>query len=278
MAIHYGSAVMKMVVNEETPPLVKIQDCKDGKFCYFPHDFYIGGSLERYGEYVGDESEFMLQYIKEGDRVVEVGANIGCHTVAFAKAVGPTGQVFAFEPQRIIFQMLCANLALNAIWNVHTAHMGLGTAERTACVYPFDYAKGNNFGGGMIVPEGGEPVQIMPLDRFNLARCDFIKIDVEGMEAEVLRGARGVISQHRPIIYMENDREEKKKTLIDMMRVMNYDLYWHIPPLFRVNNWRNNPVNDYGNIVSINMLCLPKEKNIPAPKGLTRIANAGVLE
>jgi FkbM family methyltransferase len=283
MAIHYGSAVLHAkldLADPEPAPLVEIKECRHGNFVYFPHDFYIGGSLDRYGEYVEDEGEFMLQYIKSGDIVVEVGANIGCHTVPIARKVAPDGRVFAFETQRIIFQMLCANLSINAIWNVNAMHIGLGASESLQCVYPFDYAKGNNFGGGMLIPSGGDPVQVLPLDKYALQRCDFIKIDVEGMEAEVINGANLTIWKHRPIIYMENDRPEKVKrdALIDLMlNKMDYNLYWHKPALFRVNNWRGNPQNDFGHVVSINMLCLPKEKNLPHPAGLERIVHSGEL-
>ena len=59
---------------------------------------------------------------RDGYISLDVGANIGCHTVPFAKLVGESGRVVAFEPQRLVFQNLCANLALNALTNVYVYH------------------------------------------------------------------------------------------------------------------------------------------------------------
>ena len=82
------------------------------------HDLYIGRSLDLYGEYSEGEIDLFGQIVQPGQVVVEVGANIGAHTVFLAHRSGPAARVLAFEPQRIVFQTLCANLALNSITNV----------------------------------------------------------------------------------------------------------------------------------------------------------------
>ena len=86
------------------------------------HDQHIGRSLDLYGEWAESELELLGLFIKPGDLVVDVGANIGTHTVFFAQRAGATGQVYALEPQRIVFQSLCANLALNGLLNVRAFH------------------------------------------------------------------------------------------------------------------------------------------------------------
>jgi len=266
MTIHYAEAVLHMVKPEEpkapTVPEVHIRKCRHGLMAFFPHDFYLGGALERYGEYAEEESKLLLSYINEGDFVVEVGANIGCHTVALARKVGNAGRVLAFEPQRIIFQMLCANLSINALWNVMAERVALGEAPGVLQVPPVDYASPGNFGGVALGTVGAEPVQVVKLDAYALARCNLLKIDVEGMELEVLRGAVDTITRTRPILYVENDRQEKSAALVAFLRALNYDLYWHLPPLFSPDNWQANQVNDFGGVVSANMLCLPHERGI----------------
>ena len=270
MTLHQASAVLRPAFPRPEPVgLVKVQACRYGQMLYFPHDIFIGGSLERYGEYVEEETQMLLRYCKAGDIVVEVGANIGCHTVPLAQHVTNAGRVFAFEPQRIIYQMLCGNLAINTVWNVIAERVALGAASGILYVPPVNYAESGNFGSVTMGSEGGEPVQMLTLDAYNFTRCDLIKIDVEGMELEVLRGAEQTIRRLRPVLYVENDREDKKEALIRYLYyTLDYDLYWHCPPLFAADNFRGDLVNVFRQeglqICSINMLCLPREKREPS--------------
>ena len=78
---------------------------------------------------------------------MEIGANIGSHTVPLAQWAGPEGQVFAFEPQRIVFQTLCANVALNNLVNVYCLQQAVGSESGSIIVPNLDYQVENNFGG-----------------------------------------------------------------------------------------------------------------------------------
>ena len=139
--------------------------------------------------------------LREGSIVVEAGANVGAHTLFLARKVGPTGFVFAMEPQRIVFQTLCGNLALNSITNVAALHVAVGSAAGRIIVPRLDYATANNFGGlGLGRYEQGEAVGVITIDSLGLDRCHLIKADVEGMEEEVLRGAEQTIARCRPIL------------------------------------------------------------------------------
>ncbi|HZK98573.1 MAG TPA: FkbM family methyltransferase [Caulobacteraceae bacterium] len=102
--------------------------CRRGPMLYNRNDQYVGASLARYGEFSRGESDLFGQIVRPGATVVEGGANIGVHTVEFSQRVGPGGSVWAFEPQRIVFQTLCANLALNSCVNVRAFQAGLGVA------------------------------------------------------------------------------------------------------------------------------------------------------
>ena len=235
---------------------------------YFPHDHYIGGSLDTYGEYVEEECEFLLRGVPVGGFVVEVGANIGCHTIPLAKRVGPAGRVLAFEPQRVIFQMLCGNLAINGLWNVMAECAALGEGDGVTRVPVVDYSTAGNFGAVSLCPEQlsadnpYEFVTMRTLDSFGLSRCDLIKIDVEGMELEVLQGAQDTIMTHRPLLYVENDRPEKQRALVSYIRDLDYDPYWHIPMLYNPKNFRGHAENIFGNVASFNMACCPSEREV----------------
>jgi FkbM family methyltransferase len=226
---------------------------------YNVHDKYIGRSLDLYGEFSEGEVEVFRQIVKPGAVILEVGANIGAHTVFLARAVAPEGRVFAFEPQRLVYQTLCANLALNSITNVSCWHAAVGRAAGEVLVPVLDYAQPNNFGGVSLgATREGEAVPVLTIDSLQLTRCALIKVDVEGMEREVLEGAVATIQRCKPLLYVENDRREKSAALIQTVDALGYALFWHRPPLFNPKNFAGNPDNVFGRIISANMLCCPK--------------------
>jgi len=254
----------------------QLQSCRHGTFLYNRNDLYIGRSLELYGEWSEGEVALFQPLIRPGDVVVEVGANIGTHTVFFAKAVGATGSVLAIEPQRIVFQTLCANLALNSITNVHSYAIALGEAPGFAQIPALDYHQLNNYGGVSLSQKAtgeqavGESVQIATLDSFVIPQCRLLKIDVEGMELEVLKGATETIQRCQPILYIENDRKDKANALIQHLVALGYALYWHCPPIFNPENFYQNPSNVFGKTISVNMLGLKPEHGITI-NGLERV-------
>lgn len=255
-------------MGEDVAPLhqagdLRMKVCRHGAFLYNINDIYIGRSLDLYGELSESEVAVFGQLLKPGMTAIDIGANIGCHTVYIAKAVGDGGQVLAFEPQRQVFQILCANVALNALGNVRAWQAALGTEAGEIVVPPVRYDRQGNFGGVALGGhEKGETVPVMTLDSLPLHNCHFIKIDVEGMEAQVLEGGRDLIARLRPVLYVENDRPEKSRTLIETLFAMDYRLFWHFPPLFNPDNFFGAKENVFGRIVSRNMLCLPKESRI----------------
>ena len=241
--------------------LTKLKQCRYGPMLFLQTDRYVGGSLDAYGEYCHGESVVFEQMVSKGQTIVEIGANIGAHTVHLAKLVGPAGRVVAFEPQRVIFQILCANIALNDCFNVQTLNAASGSEPGKLLVPPVDYGHPeSNFGGvSLIGIEHGEEVPIIPLDSLPLSSLRVLKVDVEGMETPVLQGARNHIARFRPIIYVENDRPEQSPGLIRLIQEMGYNLWWHLPALFNPDNANGRTDNIFGAVCSINMICLPAE-------------------
>lgn len=234
----------------------RLRRTRHGTLLYNPRDRYVGRSVEMYGEYSQEEAALFNSLLKPGAIALDVGAHIGPHTLVLADRVGPEGAVLAFEPQRVLFQMLCANLALNNRTNVYPYHAAVGAREDTIFVPQLDYTVENNFAGMALGGyQQGEKVRLLTIDGLELQRCDFMKVDVEGMELEVLKGAQKTIARFRPALYVENDREEKAAALVRYIRSLDYDLYWHRPPLFNPHNYAGNPKNVFAGIVSINMLC-----------------------
>ena len=101
-----------------------------------------------------------------------------------------------------------------------------------------------------------------------LPRVDFIKMDIEGMEKLALQGAEETIKTCKPILYVENDREEKSKELIEFIDSLDYVIYKHLAPLYNPNNYYNDKedvfINESGmQIVSGNVFCHHKDVQCP---------------
>jgi len=238
------------------------------------NDTFIGASLRKYGEYSKDEMDLFAWFIQPGMTVLEGGANIGAHTVGLSQIVGPTGRVFAFEPQRLMFQTLCGNLALNSCVNVHAFQAALGDKAGQLCVPAPAADRATNFGGvSLIGCTQGEVTPVSIIDDLQLADCDFIKLDVEGMEVEALAGASGTVQARRPFIYAENDRRDRSEALLSLLMSWEYRLYWHSPRLFSEDNFNRDPQNIFGRMASLNVFCVPREKGVLV-KGLEEITSA----
>jgi hypothetical protein len=122
-----------------------------------------------------------------------------------------------------------------------------------------DYSQAGNFGGVSLgSAENGELATVVTIDSLNLPSCQFIKIDVEGMERDVIEGAMSTIQKFRPRLYVENDRAGKSRALINRLLGLDYRLYWHLPSLFSSDNLFGEKENVLGNVVSVNMLCIPR--------------------
>lgn len=244
----------------------RLMRCRHGALLFNRNDMYIGRSLERYGEFSELEVKLFEQVLRPGMTVVEAGANIGAHTVVFGQRVGPTGRVIAYEPQRLVFQVLCANLAVNGLTNVVAKQAGLGAATGTVSVPVLSAERRENFGGVSLLSTAGssesETVPVETLDGLRLTSCQFLKVDVEGMELDVLNGGDSLLRRLRPVVYVENDRAEQSPALIEGLLRRDYRLFWHLPALFHVENFTGESENLFPGVVSVNMLGLPRELEI----------------
>ena len=181
-----------------------------GLFLHNRHDYGYPWSN---GDPNFTEIEFLLQFVH--GTVIDVGANIGTHTIPYARAADV---VYAFEPQKDCYNLLCANLVLNGIRNVETINAGLGAITCAMPMLSYDPGGVHSAAGLMVgVDEsnvvfvdttetntlGSYSVGVAPLDMFGIKDVSFIKIDVEGFELEVLKGAVETIKESRPIIFVE---------------------------------------------------------------------------
>jgi FkbM family methyltransferase len=272
---------MTRSANEFGPPVAildpdgfnELRQCRTGPVLYNKYDIYVGGSLKKYGEFSWAEQQLFQQVVTKGMLVVEVGANIGAHTVELARMIGRSGQLHAFEPQRLVFQNLCANIALNQLTNVFAYQMALGESAGTILVPPMDPSAGFNNGGEALVGvDAGESVPLSMLDMLDLPACHFIKADVEGMEVEVIKGALSTIERFRPLLFVENDRAERSEELLSMLFELDYEMYWHLARIFNPDNHAGDPEDIFPSIVAINVFCFPKERPV-AIEGMRKVTS-----
>jgi FkbM family methyltransferase len=261
---------MRALILDELSALVS---GRDGTYLVNRRDTYIGKSIEIYGEHGGLESAFLKSLVKAGDHVIEVGANIGAHTVGLAKAVGAQGRVDAYEAQRTCYALLQAQIALNHLHNTYAHRMAVGRVTSKLWAPAINYAEPGNFGGVALSSDqtaNSEPVEVVTLDdRISDRPCSLLKIDVEGMEEDVICGAAKLISRHHPLLYVENDRIDKSNSLVALLLKLGYRLWWHIPMLYNPDNFFGIQENAYGNIASFNMFCCCEIH--PATVGLMEI-------
>lgn len=203
------------------------------------NDSYIGKDLYWKGRWCGSELSLLKDFIHEGSVVIEGGANIGSHTVDLCRMAGSSGKVLAFEPQRIIFQELVCNIALNNIPNAYCYNQGLGNQKTRLPVPQVDYYKPNNFGAVSLdksypmaaqlasSQESREDVDIITIDSLSLLQLDVIKLNVEGMEKSVLEGGEKTIRKFAPVIYMESWRDSYGVEARSYLRSLGYSLYRH---------------------------------------------------
>ena len=264
---------------------------RHGRFMHLTNDA-IGQVLSLYGEWAEPETRLLTGLVRPGDTVIDVGAHIGTLTVPLAKAVGPTGHVLAVEPQIPLYQLLCANLALNGLLNVRTQHVLMGAEPGFVTLPRFDYAQTSNYGAISFSEDAVEAtpatdrLALLTLDSLtdHLSACRLVKIDVEGMEAKVIDGAAALIGRTRPLVYAEVNTEVAFNALAERAERHGYRMLWHCFHGFNPENAFGNPRNVYGDYGDANVLMVPREMAIDLPlpeaRGFAEVHDLypGVLE
>lgn len=158
--------------------------------------------------------------------ILDIGANIGTFTTWMAKAF-PNGEIHSFEPQMAVFQLLCGNIAVNNLYNVRTYNFALGKQQEKLEVFEPNYFINDDFGTFSLldkvvtnVTEKKLIVQVNTVDWFvdfyKLPKVDLLKIDVEGMDVDVLRGSINTIAEQQPGIFIEH--YDSRKSVLEEIK------------------------------------------------------------
>jgi FkbM family methyltransferase len=175
---------------------------------------FLPGQRKGFGKFIfafrecyEPELAYLERVLSAGKVFIDVGANFGVYTIVASKLVGETGKVIAFEPTAQSFAILQQNLKLNHLANVRAFQVALAETRRKAWLYYGWDPVGNSLGMDPHCGGDGEEVQVETLDNMlektGIGRVDVIKVDVEGAEELVLRGATRSLIRHSPVVIFE---------------------------------------------------------------------------
>lgn len=224
---------MKQITKE-----LKVVQSPNGNFLVDVRDM-IGNVIANQGSWEPHLQDFYAHYIEESDHIIDAGANIGYLAVQFAKRCN---KVYAFEPQRYIFNQLCANVLLNDLDNrVETHRLALGDKISTGQLWSIeneDFGQVWNYGGRGLEWEHSvhkstgeireqDIVDIVTLDSFDIKKCDLLKLDVQGFEWQLISGAKSLIESTLPVVLLESapERSDNDKKVLDYFKNLDYSCY-----------------------------------------------------
>ncbi len=239
-----------------------IVSARYGKMQIIDNDSVISRSLRLYGEWAQDEIDLLTSFIRAGSVVVDAGAFIGTHARAFSAIVGASGKIFAFEPRQETAAVLSQNAELATVRNIVVLGAALGASENCLTIPRLHFDGTGNFGASTLgLPENEddarETVVVRPLDYYGLDRIDFLKIDVEGMELDVLEGARETVERCQPVIFVEANSLESAAPIIQWCRKENYKIYGVLSAAYNASNFAGNSENIFASAQETGMLLVP---------------------
>jgi FkbM family methyltransferase len=149
------------------------------------------------------ENQHHIELIKSNGVVVDAGANVGVFSI-FVATKHPDSTIYAFEPTPSTFAVLKENTKYYP--NIKVFNCGLGDKNETSTIVTAAHSGGNYIG------VGGSPIEVKTIDGLNIP-MDFLKIDTEGYEANILKGAAETIKKYKPILALSayhkpNDKKE----------------------------------------------------------------------
>ena len=229
----FSKKLYKLFLAGRVMPIIDFVDNDIGKFYGITNDYlfkFIKNNLWHEKHFF----ELANLLIKENFNIIDLGANIGSHTVLCAK-LALKGRVFSFEPQSLTYSLLQANIINNNCDNVQTYNMA--ASNNTGDIISMDifsyYGEQVNNGGLRVnIDNGmGDKAITIRIDDLILPKIDFLKIDIQGSEYIALKGMKNIINKDRPILFLEVEEQHLKslgsssKQLIELLLSYNYALY-----------------------------------------------------
>jgi len=217
-------------------PRISKVECNDADYLLFSTGDIISNTLFRTGiweEHILGISKFIISGIEQ-PLIIDIGANLGAYSIPLAKHIQHIGgEVIGFEPQRIVYYQLCGNIIINRLDNYQALNNALGEESGYIDIPEIDYETNHNIGAFSLdkkyrqhhgietsIKNSYKKVKLVKLDNFQTDRSPaLIKIDVEGLELNVLKGGIDFLDRHNypPLLFeawnFEWFKEDKEKLM-----------------------------------------------------------------
>jgi len=252
---------------EKLKPNLVGTETRVGTIAVYKNDNVISYALRLYGEYCHAEIEIMSNFLNEKSLYVDIGTNIGYHVLGIHKNTG--AKCLGFEPHPNHFAVASYNC--QDYTDIALVNAAVSDSAGDVILTDFDVDKVTNY-GEVKSPDDTEQKTItspsVKLDDINLSGCTLIKIDVEGNELRVLKGAEQTIEKFKPVILYEAMDVEVWKECVSFMISKGYKQYWVVSKTTPMGETfkpktENNP---FGNSSVPSVLCIPE--GIIQPKNL----------
>jgi len=242
--------VRLFVPPEKCQAIREIRVIRDGSTFLAQPAVPIGWHVTFFGSYEPEVREIFRAVLQSGGVALDVGANVGWHTLLMARLVGVNGRVLAAEANPSVRARLEANLKLNRLDCVQILPYAIADSERTLEFWG-PGADNSRSGDGHVIAATAQNVhesfrvQARPLDaivaELQVERLDLLKIDVEGYEWPVLKGAQETIARHRPHVIFEYNEEYVARGGGSAHAIYDYFMR-HGYALFELGRWRKRPI------------------------------------
>lgn len=231
------------------PVLKTTFNTKVGKIACYNNDHYFYNSLLTNNPYeLKMINDYLRSFILNSQNILDIGSHIGFHSIAYSR-INPSAKIIAFEPQKMVFDLLAENLETNSIKNVTALNMavsnkaGIFSLSRSIpdghnANTNIEYGTDKEFNlGGVSLGKAGELVNTTIIDDLKLENLDFVKIDVEGAESLVMLGGIETIKKYRPAICFESNFKtitpdmkemfgiQDAKMPMDILRELGYTVF-----------------------------------------------------
>ena len=227
--------------------------------------------LSEQQDWFEDEIKFLRKVLQPGQKVVDIGANYGVYTLSMAKTIGPTGRVWAFEPATETAHFLSESIAANQFTNIVLEQSALSKEVGTARLSLNANSELNTLTPDSALEEGSEIVRLVTLDASMQMNAwpdiDFLKMDAEGEESNILKGGQAFFERQSPLIQYEiRAGETVHLELVREFSALGYESYRLVPGLQVLVPFEIESVQD-GCLLNL-FCCKPDRAKLLSERGL----------
>ncbi len=231
-----------------------------------PGDHSVGEEIFFHNSYEPEIVELFKKYVTKNMVCLDIGANIGHHSLVLSRLAK---KVISFEPNPHIYRQFKESIELNGITNIEANNFALGNSNVSTYL---SFSPGNSGGASFTKIDDKMTDQITAeikkMDNLNLEKVDFVKMDAEGFEWEIIKGGMKTFEKNRPIIvieysplFLEKTEKDASINILSWFHSNEYDLYDSDYYMKKISDLKEFRIKLNSSIrQQVNLFCLPKKK------------------